>query len=352
MRRLRLIALALMACTKASVVAPSSLSVARPAAPWPSDVPMCAIDGESWDQMCAPSFDVRDEKGVVRARVERSTYTRVRWSRLPLLGGGYAWVEASAAGLRVEGHAALEGQAFTVRRSIEIAGPHARIPAGSIVSILGTAGSNVVVSVPTGFAAPAHAEVAIACGDLGRAQTESMPAGPPFAKARAKPIRLRSSVSGPTVLTFEPRANDAWVWLDRQGDFVHVRGGHFAWRKWADRTSFVFDGWVAIDDVAKVEAIDNDWDSGCDPVDLHDSCPRVWAAHDAVVRASPHGAAVGILVRSAEVVTLEKRDGFTAFHLPNEEIVPPKGTQFWIADADLQSGCSGATLDDGCPCAP
>ena len=49
-------------------------------------------------------------------------------------------------------------------------------------------------------------------------------------------------------------------------------------------------------------------------------------------------------------VPREKRDGFTAFTLPNDELVAPKGEQFWLANADVSTDCTALDVSDGCPC--
>lgn len=333
------------ACARAPA-APSWPSLARPGAAWPANVPACAID-RGWDSMCAPSFDVRDPSGAKIARVEKSTYVHVRWSQLPVIGGArVAHVEASAGGLTIAGSASIAEQAFVVHRSIEIAGNHARIPAGSRVSILGTSGSSIVVEVATGFTAPTRVEVGAPCEAFGLASVETVAAGPPFALPNDRTLALHTTPGGPVAFSFTPDAKDAWVWLGTDGDFVHVAGGHIPWRTNTDRTSFVFDGWVRASSVKRVEEIERDWDSGCEPMDLVDSCGHKHAARDAVVRSSPKGPAIGSIAHGSPVDVLEKRDGFTSFRLPNQEIVGA----FFLADEDLAAECQDVDPDDGCPC--
>lgn len=342
-------AFVLCACTRAPSIAPVMSTVARPGASWPAGVPACVLS-DAWEYMCAPSFDIR-ANGAVVARVERTTYTHVFWSKLPALGAErVAYVAAGAGGLWIHGTASLAGQEFMVKRSIDIAGKHLRIPAGSLVSVAGTAGSSVVIEAPTSFAAPRSVEAAIACDAFGRAESEAVPSGPPFARPRAKTITLRASPGGPAVLTFAPQTNDAWVWLAHDGDFVHVAGGHVAWRTIADRTSVLFDGWVAAREVEKLDAIDHDWDTGCEPTDLHDSCRDTYAARETIVRAAPNGAEIGALTAGSEVIVTAKRDGYAAIRLTNDEIVAPKGASFWVPESDISNDCKVLPPEDGCPC--
>jgi hypothetical protein len=300
--------------------------------------------------MCAPDFDIRNGD-VVIARVERPTYTHVAWSQFPVLGAPrVAHVAASANGLLIEGTASFDQQEFVVKRSIDVVGKTVRIPRGARVSLLGTTNGLVAISAETRFAAPATVEATVACDVFGYEQPELVRAGPPYARPKRRSIALRATRGGPTVFAFAPRDGDAWTWLERDGDWVHVLGGHFAWRKFADRTSVLFDGWVAASDVERVDQLDFDWDTGCEPPDIMDTCGPAYAVRDATVLASPKGPAIGTLAHGSHLKPLEKRDGFTAFEMHNREIVAPKGSQFWLADADVSTGCSGLGFDDGCPC--
>jgi hypothetical protein len=339
----------LCACTRAPSIGPTMSTVARPAVSWPKTTPECVVS-DAWESMCAPAFDIH-ANGAVVARVERTTYAHAFWSHLPLLGGERrAFVAAGAGGLWINGTASLVEQEFMVTRSIEIAGKHLRIPAGSLVSIAGTTGANVVVEARTRFAAPKTIEAAIPCDALGRAPIEAAPTGPPYARPKANQIALRASAKGPALFTFTPDPTDAWVWLGEEGDYVHVAGGHFAWRKIADRTSLVFDGWVDRSEVTRASAIDRDWDTGCDPMDINDTCRDTYAARETTVRSAPNGAAIGLLMPGAHVIVTERRDGFAAIALPNKEIVPPKGSSFWVAEKDISNDCKLLSPDDGCPC--
>lgn len=279
--------------------------------------------------------------------MEQSTYVQARWSQLPVVGAPrVAHVEVSASGLTISGTASIAEQAFVVHRSIDVAGKHARVPAGSPVSILGTSSGSVVVEVATGFVSPARVELAVPCEAFGLSGVETVAAGPPFARPRDKTLALHTKPGGPVAFSFTAAPKDAWVWLGTDGAFVHVAGGHVPWRTNTDRTSFVFDGWVRAGSVERVEEIDRDWDSGCELMDLVDSCVHTRAARDAVVRSSPKGPAIGSLAAGTAVEVLEKQDGASSFRLPNRELVG----SFFIADEDLTTKCQPIDPDDGCPC--
>lgn len=295
--RVLLAALAI-ACTHAqTLIKPSVLVVPRPGAPGDAS---CVLDGKAWEYMCAPDFDVHDASGNVIARVARPTYTHVVWSGLPLVGGSLVVpVTVSASGLAIEGRASIAEQQFIVKRSIEVVGTALRIPAGAPVSILGTTGGQIAISVPTSFAAPARIETTAPCDAFGHASVETVRSGPPYARPRSRSIALHAAPGGDVVFAFAPHETDSWVWLGEQGSMVHVLGGHYAWRKNTDRTSLVFDGWVRASDVEKVDSIDSDWDSGCDPPDTMDTCGPAYAARDANVVATPKGPTVGALAKGS-----------------------------------------------------
>jgi hypothetical protein len=319
---------------------------------------MCEIAMEGQGVSCGSSFDVLrapDPKEAV-AHVDAPFGLGVRWTSLPVIGRGqFARVEAHGEGIRMGGWASLDKQEFEERDQIDIVKDHVWIPAGAAVSIVGTSGAQIVISVKTPFIAPSVIEAAIDCDHLGRLKaTVRVPAGPPYAVADEGRVDLRESPHGKIVFSFEAAAKSAWVWLGAKDGYVHIAGGQPPWDSALSGTPLLFDGWVEETRVRKSTDLGEDRDSGCDVPDTLDQCPN-----DVVVRdvplylgVTPGGDPVGTLERGTAIDLGERRSGFVAVSTRNRLITPLGGQLFWVHETDLGKGCLSTNDLDGCPPCP
>jgi hypothetical protein len=340
---------------RVAVVAPTQFTLARPGSAWPAASARCEIPKEAQADPCGAPIDIFAARAGTApvARLERRASSEVVWSELPLLGDApVARVSVRGEGIRIGGWASLAGQAFEVRERFEIFPDLVWVPPGARLAVLGTYGDRLAVAITTPFKAPDLIETTAACSVLGapRATTRAA-AGPPYALATGAKIALRATPTGPVVFTFEPRGPKPWVWIDRREGHVHIAGGQPPWQSALSDTSLLFDGWVHLDEVRRVEAMDGDNERGCEPQDLLDVCPDDRTLRDVplFVGAAPGGAPIGIVERGAAIELGDHRDGFVAVATRNHVVVPPAGQRFWIRDADVDRGCAVRDDDDGCP---
>ena len=257
-------------------------------------------------------------------------------------------------GLTIDGWASLAGQEFYVRRAVALVPGHLWVPPGGRVSVLGTSGPTIAISVDTPFAAPRSVEALSSCDLFGaRDETTRAAAGPPYAIPTGRGVALRSGPRGAVVFSFAPEATSLWVWLGSQGGYTHIAGGQPPWQVALGDTPLLFDGWVTDAEVRRTDQEPGDRDSGCGITDVNDQCPCDLPLHDApfYVAALPGAEPIGTVAKGTALSLGEQRGELVAFTTVNRVVIPPPGQQFWIRREDARRA-GVVPMSDGCPACP
>lgn len=324
----------------------------------------CVVAGPGDGDGCGPGLDVFSERegGRLVARVERPAEVAIAWSELPFAAaGGRARVVVSGP-VGLEGWASLEGRTFQLARDLALAEGHLGAAAGTGVAIAGTAGGGLVLHVPTPFAEPRSLEVRVPCDAVAYGRpVEGTPHEGPAAElvgASAEVLELRAAPGGDPLLAFAPWPGQALDLVESRGTWLRVRAGREPAQVPVAESTLLVDGWVPARSVRRrAEPEPDRSEAHCIP-DRDDICPsalrRVALRAGVGVGPTPPGARVGTATPEAELLVVERREGFAAVELVDDTLAAPPGERFWLRATALAEECDDSSLEeeDGCPPCP